>query len=135
MDPEARYQAYVAELERDYRLRIVKKPDSRLHRAIHKALIVITFGGMREYLDGYQTTIGRTLYVTADWDQRDPSERYCTLRHEAVHLRQFRRWTLPGHGDLLPAVASPRRARVFSRTFRNGRLRRVHPRRRRGLWP
>jgi hypothetical protein len=56
----------------------------------------MTFGGMREYLDGYQTTIGRTLYVTADWDQRDPSERYCTLRHEAVHLRQFRRWTLPG---------------------------------------
>ena len=96
MDPEARYQAYVAELERDYRLRIVKKPDSWLHRAIHKALIVETFGGMREYLDGYQTTIGRTLYVTADWDQRDPSERYCTLRHEAVHLQQFRRWTLPG---------------------------------------
>ena len=96
MDPEARYQAYVAELERDFRLRIVKKPDSRLHRAIHRALIVVTFGGMRRYLDGYQTTIGRTLYVTADWDQRDPSERYCTLRHEAVHLRQFRRWTLPG---------------------------------------
>ena len=43
-----------------------------------------------------RTTIGRTLYVTADWDQRDPSERYCTLRHEAVHLQQFRRWTLPG---------------------------------------
>jgi hypothetical protein len=28
--------------------------------------------------------------------RRDPDERYCTLRHEAVHLRQFRRFTLPG---------------------------------------
>jgi hypothetical protein len=96
MDPEDRYRAYVAELERDYRLRIVRKPDSGLHRAIHHALIVITLGGMRSYLDGYQTTIGRTLYVTDDWDARDPLDRYCTLRHEAIHLQQFKRWTLPG---------------------------------------
>lgn len=96
MDPEARYRALVAELERDYGLRIVRKPDSRLHRAIDRALRVITFGGMTRYLDGYQTTIGRTLYVTADWDERDPCERYVTLRHEAIHLQQFRRWTLPG---------------------------------------
>ncbi len=96
MDPEERYRAYVAELERDYRMRIVRKPDSWLHRAIHHALKVVTLGGMRSYLDGYQTTIGRTLYVTGDWDQRDPCERYCTLRHEAVHLRQFRQWTVPG---------------------------------------
>ncbi len=87
MDPEERYQAYVAELERDYRMRIVKKPESRLHRAIHKALIVVTFGQMREYLDGYQTTIGRTIYVTADWDDRDANERYCTLRHCRRRLR------------------------------------------------
>lgn len=96
MDAEARYLAYVAELERDYRLRIVRKPDAWLHRAIDRALRLITFGGMTAYLDGYQTTIGRTLYVTADWDERCPTERYVTLRHEAVHLRQFRRWTLPG---------------------------------------
>jgi len=96
VDPEERYGAYVAQLERAYRLRIVCKPESRLHRAIHKALIVVTLGGMRSYLDGYQTTIGRTVYVTGDWDQRDANERYCTLRHEAVHLEQFRRWTLPG---------------------------------------
>lgn len=100
MDPEERYRAYVAELTRDYRLRIVVKTNSRLHRMIHHALVIITFGGMREYLDGYQTTIGRTLYVTSDWDRRDPLERYCTLRHEAVHLQQFRRWTLPGMAAL-----------------------------------
>ena len=77
-------------------MRIVKKCDSLLHRVIHYALIGVTFGGMRSYLDSYQTTIGRTIYVTGDWDERDPLERYCTLRHEAVHLRQFRKFSLPG---------------------------------------
>jgi hypothetical protein len=30
------------------------------------------------------------------WDDLPADERYVTLRHEAIHLRQFRRWTLPG---------------------------------------
>lgn len=76
--------------------RIVRKDQSALHRAIHKFLVVVTFGKMTSYLDSYQTTIGRTVYVTADWDQTDPDQRYVTLRHEAIHLRQFRRFTLPG---------------------------------------
>jgi hypothetical protein len=76
--------------------RIVRKDRSALHRAIHKFLVVVTFGKMTSYLDSYQTTIGKTVYVTADWDQTDPDSRYCTLRHEAIHLRQFRRFTVPG---------------------------------------
>jgi hypothetical protein len=117
VDPEARYRCYVAELERDYGLRIVRKPDSALHRAIDKALYVVTFGGMRDYLDGYQTTIGRTLYVTADWDDRDPLERYCTLRHEAVHLAQFKRWTLPGMAILYVLLPLPVGVAYFRARF------------------
>ena len=75
--------------------RIVRKDQSRLHRAIHWGLVVITFGRMRGYLDNYQTTIGRTVYVTPDWDDWPAEARYVTLRHEAVHLRQFRKLTLP----------------------------------------
>ena len=67
-----------------------------MHRAIHHFLVAITFGGMRKYLDGYQTTIGSTIYVTRDWDDRPAEIRYVTLRHEAIHLRQFRKYTLPG---------------------------------------
>ncbi len=76
--------------------RIVRKDRSRLQRAIHWTLVVVTFGQMRDYLQSYQTTIGKTVYVTPDWDDRDELDRYVTLRHEAVHLRQFQRWTLPG---------------------------------------
>lgn len=98
-------------------MRIVKKCDSLLHRVIHHALVVVTFGGMRSYLDGYQTTIGRTIYVTADWDDRDPLERYCTLRHEAVHLRQFRKFTLPGMALLYLFLPLPLGVAYFRSRF------------------
>jgi len=78
------------------RFRVIDKSKSRFHRAIHKALVVITFGQMRDYLSSYQTTIGYTLYVTPDWDERSDATRYETLRHERIHLRQFRRFTFPG---------------------------------------
>jgi hypothetical protein len=91
-----RYDQLVAALRVEIPgFRIVRKDRSKLHRAIDVVLRVVTFGQMRDYLDGYQTTIGKTVYVTADWDRRDLLERYVTLRHEAVHLRQFRKFTLP----------------------------------------
>jgi hypothetical protein len=97
VDPEDRYQALVHALEREFPgLRLIKKSEAWSQRAIHVGLLLVTFGGMRGYLRHYQTTIGRTIYLSDDWDERDPCERYCTLRHEAVHLRQFRRYTLPG---------------------------------------
>lgn len=103
-----RYQKLVEELEDEFPgLRLVKKRGSRGQRAIHVGLMVVTFGGMRGYLDDYQTTIGRTIYLTDDWDERDPCERYCTLRHEAVHLRQFRRYTLPGMAILYLLLPLP----------------------------
>jgi hypothetical protein len=93
----SRYDALVAALRAELPgFRIVRKDRSPLHKAIHYALVALTFGRMRTYLDSFQTTIGRTVYVTSDWDDWDPDRRYVTLRHEAIHLRQFRMFTLPG---------------------------------------
>ena len=106
--PEARYAALVEALRREFpRFRIVRKDRSPLHKAIHLGLRAVTLGRMRTYLDAYQTTIGSTVYVTGDWDARDPDERYVTLRHEAIHLRQFRRFTLPGMALLYLLVPLP----------------------------
>jgi hypothetical protein len=92
-----RYDALVAALRVEFpRMRIVRKDQSPMHRAIHVILIAVTLGRMRSYLESFQTTIGNTIYVTPDWDLLSVEQRYVTLRHEAVHLRQFRRWTLPG---------------------------------------
>lgn len=103
-----RYARLVDELRTEIPgFRIVRKDQSGLHRAIHRFLVVVTFGKMTSYLDSYQTTIGKTVYVTADWDATDPDSRYVTLRHEAIHLRQFRRFTLPGMALLYVLLPLP----------------------------
>jgi hypothetical protein len=88
MDPAARYDDLIKDL------RIFRKDQVWHQRAIHYLLIAATLGGQRRYLQEYVTTIGRTIYVTPDWDERPLGDRYATLRHEAVHLRQFRRYGL-----------------------------------------
>ncbi len=91
-----RYDRLVASIEEEFpRFRVINKADSAFQRFLDVGLKVITLGGMRDYLDGYYTTIGNTLYVTSDWECTDSDERYVTLCHELIHLRQFRRWTPP----------------------------------------
>ncbi len=93
----SRYETLLNELRVRYPgFRVVQKRDSRLHRAIHYALVGLTLGQMRSYLDSFQTTIGKTVYVTPGWDDQSDDERYVTMRHEAIHLEQFRKFTLPG---------------------------------------
>lgn len=97
--------------------RIVRKDQSAFHRAIHVALMGVTIGRMRTYLDSFQTTIGKTVYVTADWDDLDADRRYVTLRHEAVHLRQFRKYTLPVMAVLYVLLPLPMGLAYFRARF------------------
>jgi hypothetical protein len=103
-----RYDALVEMLRAEFPgFRVVRKDRSPLHKAIHYALCALTLGRMTSYLDAFQTTIGRTVYVTPDWDAWDPDHRYVTLRHEAVHLRQFRTFSLPGMAVLYVFLPLP----------------------------
>jgi hypothetical protein len=113
-----RYSALVEALREEVPgFRIVRKDESALHRAIDVLLKVVTFGRMRSYLDSFQTTIGKTVYVTADWDDWEPDDRYVTLRHEAVHLRQFRKLTLPVMAVLYIFVPLPMGLAYFRARF------------------
>ena len=105
---EERYRALLDEIRLEFPgFRIVRKDQSRLQRLIHAALAVVTLGAQRSYLGGYQTTIGETVYVTLDWDARPPAERWATMRHERMHLRQFRRYGLVGMALLYLLVPLP----------------------------
>jgi hypothetical protein len=75
-------------------IRIRRKDQVWHQRAIHHLLRLATLGGQRRYLSHYVTTIGETVYVTPDWEARSLADRYATLRHERVHLEQFRRYGL-----------------------------------------
>lgn len=103
-----RYEELLARLRAEFpRFRVVRKDRSTFHKAIHYALVGVTFGRMRTYLDSFQTTIGNTVYVTSDWDDWSADRRYVTMRHEAIHLRQFRRYTLPGMAVLYVLLPLP----------------------------
>lgn len=94
---DALYTEYLEELARTMpKVRIIPKSESRLNRLIDKVLRVVTFGGQRTYLSAYTTTLGHRIYVPECWERLTPGERYLTLRHELVHVRQFRRLTWPG---------------------------------------
>jgi hypothetical protein len=67
------------------------KRDSRLQRAIHVLLAVVTFGGQRVYLTGYYTAMFGKLWVPSRWATLPDLDRYVLLCHERVHLRQRRR--------------------------------------------
>jgi hypothetical protein len=93
VDLAAEYAALAASL------RIVRKDRVWHQRVIHQLLRVVTFGAQSSYLDRYVTTLFHTIYVTPDWDERPLVDRYATLRHELVHVRQFERW-----GPLMPLL-------------------------------
>lgn len=91
----SRCDDYVAQLRGEFPgLRLVYKGASGFSRLMDRALRVVTFGKQAAFMTRYVTTIGKTIYVPSDWDERTDAARYVVLRHEAVHLRQFRRWGL-----------------------------------------
>lgn len=94
---ESLYRDYLKELEASFPgFRLVKKGQSSVNRVIDRLVRAITFGRQSEYLNSFVTTLGRRVYVPDSWEQLPPGERYCIMRHEAVHLRQFRTYTWLG---------------------------------------
>ena len=95
--PTPRTDAYLAELREEFpRLRVVDKPTHPWSRRIDRVLRALTFGGQAAYVSTYTTVLGSTIYLPASWGERSDEARYITLRHEAVHLRQFRRFGVVG---------------------------------------
>jgi hypothetical protein len=120
---EALLAALLAEIRVEFpRFRMVRKDQALSQRLIHLVLQGLTAGAMTKYLDDYQTTIGSTVYVSRDWDERPALSRWVVLRHERVHLRQFRRFSLPGMALIylvvpLPAVLALGRAALEKEAY------------------
>lgn len=96
-DERAVLDAFLKEMHDEFpSFRIIKKRESGFAKAIDVALKVITFGGQREFMSRYYTVIGDTLYVPEGFDEADPIDVVITLRHERIHLRQRRRYTMVG---------------------------------------
>ncbi len=124
MITEADYDAYLDALRARFpRFRVIDKSDSPLCRAIDGVLRVLTAGGQSTFMSHYVTTIGARIYTPANWPARPPAQRYCVMRHEAVHLAQFRRFGMVGMTLLyvllpLPAVFAAGRAWIEWEAYR-----------------
>lgn len=66
----------------------VRKSDSGLMKFIGAFLRIVTFGGMKSFMDSFTTTIGTTVYTPSSWDSMDDAGRCIVLRHERVHMVQ-----------------------------------------------
>ena len=99
------------------RFRLIQKSESPLHKFIHRALWCLTFGQMTSYLEGYQTTLGSRVYVTSDWTTRSYDSRIVILRHELIHIRQFKRYTFLGMALLYLLVPLPMGLSYFRALF------------------
>ena len=115
---QQRYEALLEDIRREFpRFRLILKSESRFQRAIHYALMAVTFGGMRRYLDGYHTTLGQAVYVTPTWHDKGYDSRYVILRHERIHMRQFRRYTGLGMALLYGLLPLPMGVAYFRAQF------------------
>jgi hypothetical protein len=91
--------AFIADLQREFpRFELVPKAQRPSQRLIDAALRALTAGRNTAYLTRVVTTLGQKVYVPTAWHTWRPLDRIIILRHEAVHLRQFRRLTWAGMG-------------------------------------
>jgi len=63
--------------------------------ALHWLLRIVTLGRVKSDYSGFATTVCRTIYMPDDFPWWSDYQRYSRLRHELVHLRQFRTWPMP----------------------------------------
>lgn len=90
-------EEYLLQLKKEFpKLRFINKRQSASQRLIDVVLKIVTFGAQNAYLTQYVTTLGSHIFLPDGWDERSNAEKYIVLRHEAVHLRQFKKYTWLG---------------------------------------
>jgi hypothetical protein len=97
VDDNAQYEAYLGELRTEFSGFDVRRKSARIsQRFIGTLLRGLTVGQNTSYMKSVVTTLGDRVYVPDAWFEWSPLERLIILRHEAVHIRQFRRLSWPG---------------------------------------
>jgi hypothetical protein len=108
MADEAAYEAYLGELRTAFSgFEIRRKSEHRSQRLIAALLRFLTGGQNTSYMTSVVTTLGDAVYVPDAWFEWSALDRLLILRHEAVHMRQFRRLSWPGMALVYLVVPLP----------------------------
>jgi hypothetical protein len=90
------YKLLLLEIKQEFpAFEVVKKRDSWLMSLIARALFCLTLGKVTNFRQDFITTIGCKVYVPDTWEVGSYIRRMIILRHERVHMRQRRRYTMP----------------------------------------
>lgn len=90
MSPSERYNILLKDLI-DEGVTIEPKSSKWYWKAIAAILLVISFGQIK-FMNSSTTTIGNLIGTPSSWESYPDGARYETLLHEAVHIRQYRRF-------------------------------------------
>ena len=77
---------------RDTQYKIINKSDSLLMKIVSNIL----FFNKKKFMDEMPTTFGNKVYVPTMWNSFSNKKRKAMLEHELVHIRQFKKFTIPG---------------------------------------
>jgi hypothetical protein len=86
------YETVLAETQREFPgFKVVKKADSSFMKLLSWVLFFVP-----GFMSNFTTTIGQTMWTPSAWDTdfSDVSQAEI-LRHERIHLRQQKRFTMP----------------------------------------
>ena len=101
MHPTPLTDAYLRQLSSEFpNLLLINKGDSGFSTLLDRAFCVLSLGFVKNYATDFTTTFGERVYLPKVWERLSDQERYLTLRHEAIHMRQFRRFGWLGMGLL-----------------------------------
>ena len=88
---DSKTEKVLAQIKSEFpEVRVVNKADSSLCRAIDFVIKLLTMGNAQDFMLLYYTTIGRTIYLPECYDSSPDATKAACLRHERVHLRQWR---------------------------------------------
>ena len=115
-DAHTRLATLLADFEqRTPPVRVVRKDHYWHQRLAARLLAIVTLGGQHTYLSHYVTTLGNTIYVPDGFDGWRPERAWEVLRHEAVHVAQFRALRMAGHDSSVRPVTAPARLGIRPR--------------------
>jgi len=103
---QAEFEATLIRLKNELNIKIYSKSRSNpvFWKIINYLLLVLSFGKLHGFLTNYTTTLGRSIYFPAGWDiSKATLYDIVILEHEAMHVRQYIKWSLglPGLGLLI----------------------------------
>lgn len=90
------YAGLVNEIRAEFpSFKIINKTDSFFMKVLSVLLLIVTGGKQNMFMSAFVTTIGYTVYVPDGWLSGPDASRVSVLRHERVHMRQRRKYSMP----------------------------------------